>query len=102
MFTPLEILYIVLAFCALWLSVVIFWLIWQMATMLKRVNDTVGQAQETLAKIQLAIDGIRSKFDHTSTALGAILHTGTKAVEYLIDKRMQKKAPKEKKKKSEE
>lgn len=98
MFTPLEILYIVLAFCALWLSVVLFWLIWQMASTLKRVNDTVAVAQETLSKMQMALDGIRNKFDHTSTALGAILHTGTKAVEYLIDKRIEKTEKKSKKK----
>ena len=101
MFTPLEILYLVLSFCALWLSVVIFWFIWQMASMFKRVNDTVSLAQETLAKIKAALDGIRSKFDHTSTALGAIMHTGTKAVEYLIDKKMQKDTKKGKKKKEE-
>lgn len=71
-----------------------------MASTLKRVNDTVAVAQETLSKIQAALDGIRNKFDHTSTALGAILHTGTKAVEYLIDKRMEKGTKKSVKKKS--
>ena len=102
MFTPLEILYIVLAFCALWLTVVLFWLIWQMAAMLKRVNDTVGEVQETFGKIQEALDGIRQKFDHTSTALGAVMHTATRAVEYLIDRRMEKAETKKTKKKREE
>ncbi|MBI5793940.1 hypothetical protein HZA87_02530 [Candidatus Uhrbacteria bacterium] len=94
MFTPLEILYIVLAFCALWISAVVFWLLWQVASILKRANDTVSLVQETLAKMEAALDGIRKKFDHTSTALGAIMHTGTKAVEYLIDKKMQKETKK--------
>ena len=98
MFTPLEILYIVLAFCALWISAVVFWLLWQVASIMKRANDTISLVQETLSKMEKAIDGIRSKFDHTSTALGAILHTGTKAVEYLIDKRMERGVKKSKKK----
>ncbi|PJE77203.1 hypothetical protein COV05_00495 [Candidatus Uhrbacteria bacterium CG10_big_fil_rev_8_21_14_0_10_48_16] len=88
MFTPLEILYIVLAFCALWLSAIVFWLLWQVANVLKRINDTVSLAQETLAKMEEALDGIRKKFDSTSTALGAVLHTATRAVEYLVEKRM--------------
>ncbi len=98
MFTPLEILYIVLAFCVLWISAVVFWLLWQVASIMKRANDTISLVQETLSKMEKAIDGIRSKFDHTSTALGAIMHTGTKAVEYLIEKKMQKESKKTKKK----
>ncbi len=90
MFTPLEILYVVLAFCVLWISAVVFWLLWQVASILKRANDTVSLVQETLAKMEAALDGIRKKFDSTGAALGAVVHTTGKAVEYLIDKQMKK------------
>ena len=90
MFTPLEILYIVLAFCVLWISAVVFWLLWQVASIMKRANDTISLGQETLAKMEAAIDGIRKKFDATGSALGAVMHTTTKAVEYLIQKKMAK------------
>lgn len=90
MFTPLEILYIVLAFCILWISAVVFWLLWQVASILKRANDTVSLVQETLAKMEAALDGIRKKFDATGSALGAVMHTTGKAVEYLIDRKMNK------------
>lgn len=99
MFSPLDILYIVLAFCALWLSAAFFWLIWQIASMFKRVNDTVTQVQETMGKIEKALDGIRQKFDHTSTALGAIMHTATKAVEYFMEKRLAHSSPNKRKEK---
>ncbi|TAL50816.1 hypothetical protein EPN81_01685 [Patescibacteria group bacterium] len=92
MFTPLEILYIVLAFCVLWISAVVFWLLWQVASIMKRANDTISLVQETLAKMESAIDGIRKKFDSTGAALGAVVHTTGKAVEYLIDKQMNKSA----------
>jgi hypothetical protein len=88
MFTPLEILYIVLAFCVLWISAVVFWLLWQVASIMKRANDTISLVQETLAKMESAIDGIRRKFDSTGSALGAVMHTTTKAVEYLLDRKM--------------
>jgi len=74
-------------------------LLWQVASILKRANDTVTLVQETLAKMEAALDGIRSKFDSTGTALGAIMHTTTKAVEYMIDKKLTKK-PEQKKKSS--
>lgn len=90
MFTPLEILYIVLAFCVLWISAVVFWLLWQVASIMKRANDTISLVQETLEKMETAIDGIRKKFDSTGAALGAVMHTTTKAVEYLIDRKMDK------------
>ncbi|MCR4314640.1 MAG: hypothetical protein NUV84_05355 [Candidatus Uhrbacteria bacterium] len=90
MFTPLEILYIVLAFCTLWISAVVFWLLWQVASIMKRANDTISLVQETLAKMEAAIDGIRKKFDSTGAALGAIMHTTGKAVEYMIERKMTK------------
>ncbi len=90
MFTPLEILYIVLAFCVLWISAVVFWLLWQVASIMKRANDTISLVQETLAKMESAIDGIRRKCDSTGTALGAIMHTTTKAVEYMIERKINK------------
>ncbi|NQV90305.1 hypothetical protein HQ487_02755 [Candidatus Uhrbacteria bacterium] len=100
MFTPLEILYIVLAFCALWLSAIVFWLLWQVANVLKRINDTVSLAQGTLAKMEEALDGIRQKFDYTSTTLGAVMHTATKAVEYLMDRKLSSKSAPPKKESS--
>lgn len=104
MFTPLDILYIVLAFCVLWISAVVFWLLWQVASILKRANDTVSLVQETLAKMEAALDGIHKKFDSTGAALGAVVHTTSKAVEYLIDRRMRKGAvlPKRSSKKKKE
>ncbi len=90
MFTPLEILYIVLAFCVLWISAVVFWLLWQVASIMKRANDTISLVQETLAKMEAAIDGIRKKFDTTGAALGAVVHTTGRAVEYLIERNMRK------------
>lgn len=90
MFSPLDVLYIVLAFCTLWLTAGIFWVIWQVAVVIRTVNTAVGQVQETMGKIEMAVTGIRSKFDNTSASLGAVVHTATKAVEYLLEKKTKK------------
>ncbi len=95
MFSPLDILYIVLAFCALWLTAGVFWLIWQVASIFRTVNDTVTQAQDTLCKIEDALAGIRAKFEHTSSVLGVVVDATSRVVEHVIDKKRDKKRRKE-------
>lgn len=66
-----DILLIVLAFCALWITAFVCWLIWQVAIVIKNVNDVLGELKHQLGNIELALNGIKSKFDkgtgHLST-----------------------------------
>ncbi len=94
MFSPLDILYIVLAFCALWFTAAIFWLIWQIASIFRNVNETLAEAREKMVLIEKALTGIRQKFESTTSVLGVVVETASKTVDYLLDK---KKEPKKKK-----
>ena len=85
-FTPLEILYMVLSFCALWFTAAVFWFFWQLATVLKNVNDTVSDVRDKMHKMEVALTGIREKFDHASSLLGLGANTAVKAVEYVLKK----------------
>lgn len=86
-FTPLDILYIVLAFCALWITAAIFWLLWQMATMLRNVNETMNEAREVMNKVESALSGIQAKFETATSSLGAVVGLAAKGLEYVIEKR---------------
>lgn len=88
MFTPLEILYLVLSFCALWLTAAIFWMIWQIATMLRNVNDAIAEGREVISKIEAALTGIRSKFDSTASSMSRIVDMAMRGVGYVIEKKM--------------
>ncbi len=88
--SPLDILYIVLAFCALWLTAAIFWLVYQVALIIKNVNDAVHTATDAIGKIEVAISAIRSKFDSTSATLGTVLGATTKLVDYVLEKKEKK------------
>lgn len=88
MFTPLDILYIVLAFCALWLTAAIFWMIWQIASMLRNVNEAIEEGREVMNKVESALSGIRSKFDSTASSLGHVVELAMKGVGYVIEKKM--------------
>lgn len=89
-FTPLEILYIVLSFCVLWFTAAVFWFFWQLATVLKNLNDTISDARDKMHKMEEALSGIRDKFDRASSLVGLGANTAAKAVEYMIDKKKEK------------
>ncbi len=88
MFTPLDILYIVLAFCALWLTAAIFWFVWQVGTLLRNVNDAIEEGREVMNKVESALTGIQNKFDSATSSLGTVVKLAAKGVEYLIDKKV--------------
>lgn len=90
MFSPLDILYIVLAFCVLWLTAALFWLIWQVATMLRNMNEAVEESREVMRKVEDALSGIRQKFESATSSLGVVVQIAAKGMEYLMEKRVKK------------
>ncbi len=94
MFQSQDILYIVLAFCALWITAFMCWLIWQVAMILKNVNDTMTEAREKMAKIEEAITAIRGKFEKATIGLSFLGDGIRKLVEYVIEKKVEKKSKK--------
>jgi len=89
MFTPLDILYVVLAFCALWFTAAAFWFLWQLATILKNVNDAILDARDKMDRIEEALVGIKEKFDHASSLAGLGANTAARVVEYALEKKKQ-------------
>ena len=90
MFDSTDILYIVLAFCALWFTAFVCWVIWQVAMILKNVNDTLAQARDIMEKMETAVFSIRQKFDGMSGTAMAMSNAVHKVVEYVIDRKMKK------------
>jgi len=91
MFTPLEVLYVVLAFCVLWLSAAMFWLIWQAASIIKNVNDFLGEARDKLEKIEKTISAMKERFDHLTSTSGLLVEGAKKLFSYTLDKHREQK-----------
>ncbi|MFH1089734.1 MAG: hypothetical protein V1716_04910 [Candidatus Uhrbacteria bacterium] len=70
------------------------WLIWQVAMILKNVNDTMTEAREKMAKIEEAITAIRGKFEKATVGLSFLGDGIRKLVEYVIEKKVEKKSKK--------
>jgi hypothetical protein len=90
MFSPLDILYIVLAFCVLWFTAAVFWLIWQVASILRNVNETMTVAREKISKIEGALTAIKNKFEHATGAVTVLVEGIKKVIDYAIEKKQGK------------
>ena len=86
-FTPLDILFLVLAFCALWLSAALFWIVWQVGSILRSVNDTLELAQEKISRIESAITSIKSRFESIASASGLLTEGLKRIFEFAMEKR---------------
>lgn len=69
-----DLLYIVLAFSALWITLFLCWVMYSMAMILRRANDIIHELRERLRGISESVDFLRDRVD----GLG-------KAVDYLLD-----------------
>jgi len=68
-----DILYIVLAFCALWITAFICWFVYQLAIVLKRINDLIAELKWQVEKVEQALNGMKSKFETGSGHLGKLV-----------------------------
>lgn len=87
MFTPLDILYIVLAFSALWISAAVFWFVYQAARILRNVNSAVDEARDKIGKIESAITGIRNRVDTMSGPAAILIEAAKGIVGYAFEKK---------------
>lgn len=64
-----DILFIVLAFCALWFTAFVCWLVYQAASLLKRVHGLVDEVRVKLASVEDAVLGMKKKFEGNFTVV---------------------------------
>lgn len=76
MLSTLDMLYIILAICAIWLVFFISWFILSIIRVSKAVIQTLDEVREQLRHVEHAIHGVRVKFEdgagHMKTMSGVI------------------------------
>jgi predicted PurR-regulated permease PerM len=85
--TSKDLLYVVLAFSVLWLTIFISWTLYYVIMMLRQTNQLIKNFREKIEKVSQAVEKIREKFDHSSAYLGAIGKAVEKMVEFLGEKK---------------
>ncbi|EKD33374.1 MAG: hypothetical protein ACD_76C00042G0005 [uncultured bacterium] len=82
-----DILYIVLAFCALWLTVFFCWLIWQAVSALRNVNRTLAEARDAVGRIEHGISALVERVEKVTPSFAFVLEGGRRLIEYFVKKR---------------
>ena len=71
--SPLEILWIVLAFCALWVAAFICWAVYHIAMVARRVHQVLDDSRAALHHIKDGIAGLKDKIDQHARLLDPIV-----------------------------
>jgi predicted PurR-regulated permease PerM len=67
-----DLLYVVIAFCILWLTIFLAWFIYYLAMMMRQFNQIVKEMRERLKKVDEAIDALKQKIEHSVSYLSLI------------------------------
>jgi hypothetical protein len=78
-----DILFIVLAFCALWFTAFLCWLLFQAASLLKRLHGLVDEVKVKLEELESTIGSMRRKFDGNIALITSIADGVRRVMELL-------------------
>lgn len=85
--TSKDILYYVLAFCILWITVFICWFLFYVVSIIGSVRKVIKGIQEKLEKVDELINLVKDKVEHSATYLPLIVEGIGKLVDYFKDKK---------------
>lgn len=93
-----DILYLVLAFCVLWFTIFVCWLLYYFIAIMREARGTVKDLRERISRITAALEEIKEKFT-SSLAIFSGLADGVKFVmNYLTERRTAHRAAPKKRK----
>lgn len=90
--TSKDLLYVVLAFCALWLTIFLCWLIYYVTLSIKRWYEAIDKISNLFESLHGLVERGRNKVENSVTALVGLAEVGKK----LFDNYQAKKAKKKK------
>ncbi len=72
MLSTLDMLYIILAFCAIWLTVFICWFLYSVVKVTRKFSEAIDATREQIRHVEHAIHGVRVKFEDGATYIKLI------------------------------
>ena len=85
--TSKDLLYLVIAFCILWITVFFCWLLYYFISIIGSVRGVIKSVKEKLEKVDELINLIKDKVEHSTTYLGVIVNGVGKIIDYIKDKK---------------
>jgi hypothetical protein len=97
--TSKDLLYVVISFCILWLTVFFCWMLYYLIMLLKQAYDLTRSIKDKVEKVETLIAFIRGKVEKSSSHLALVAEGVGQLVKYLISRRQEKEGKEEKKNK---
>lgn len=85
--TSKDLLNLVIAFCILWFTVFICWLIYYVAMIFRGVHQVIERFNQTLEAITSFFTKAKEKVENFSSNLGAIIEAGKKVADFVNKRR---------------
>ncbi len=90
--TSKDLLFVVLAFCALWLTVFLSWLLYYLIAVLRDTESLVKQAKGVVEKVDVLQHALHDKFERSAASLTLIGSTLKELIVWGIKERSKTKA----------
>lgn len=88
--TSKDLLFVVLAFCILWLTIFLSWLLYYVISIVRDAESLVRQIKGAVEKVDQLAHTVREKFEHSAASFTLV----AQAVKELIVWAMQERAKK--------
>lgn len=90
-----DLLYIVLSFCILWLTIFLCWFIYYAVSILRHANTMIDDLRDRLRGVEEALHAIKDKFEHASSNFVFVAEGIVKLIQYFVNHRQEEEEPPE-------
>lgn len=88
--TSKDVLFIVLALCALWLTVFSCWLLYYCIKILRDASKVIDSVQDRLRGIEEAVHMVKEKIENASSSMRVVVESAAMVVKYVLNRRAKK------------
>lgn len=83
----LDLLYFILAIAAVWIGVMLTWLLFEAALMAHRANRVVRETIEKIKRVERAVLSMKDRLENSASYLGILAEGGKTLMSYMQDKK---------------
>jgi len=88
--TTKDLLFVVLAFCVLWITIFISWLLYYWIALFRDAEGLVRQLKSAVTKVEDVTHTIKDKFEHSAASLTILAQAVKEIVMWAMQERAQK------------
>lgn len=81
-----DLLYLVISFCVLWLTIFLAWLIYYLVMIMRQTYKVIKETREKINKVDEIFKSLKEKIEHSASYLVLISEGVKKLVEFIKER----------------